>query len=292
MPDDRPSPVRATVVARRGADRLRGHVASPEVDARLLLAHLLGVRPGDLVMAAPPSAELVEHYRELLERRAAGVPLQHLTGEAWFRTVRLAVGPGVFVPRPETELVAGAAIEAARAVQAQGRTPRVVELCAGSGAISAALVAELPGCRMVTVEIDPAAVVWTRRNLAGTDVDVRHGDLADAVPEWDGTVDVVVVNPPYVPSGIRATLPVEVTDHDPAIAVFSGPDGLDAIRAVERTARRLLRPGGVLVCEHDDSQGLSAPAIFSGAAWCDTADHPDLSGRPRFVSVTRTQVAG
>ncbi|WOP17917.1 peptide chain release factor N(5)-glutamine methyltransferase [Raineyella sp. LH-20] len=291
MPD-RPSPVRATVVARRGADRLRGHVASPEVDARLLLAHLLGVRPGDLVMADPPSAERLEHYRELLERRAAGVPLQHLTGEAWFRTVRLAVGPGVFVPRPETELVAGAAIEAARAVQAQGRTPRVVELCAGSGAISAALVDEAPGCRVVAVEIDPAAVEWTRRNLAGTGVEVRLGDLADAVPEWDGTVDVVVVNPPYVPSGISEALPVEVTGHDPAIAVFSGADGLDAIRAVERTARRLLRPGGVLVCEHDDSQGLSAPAIFSGVAWRGTVDHPDLSGRPRFVSATRTQVAG
>lgn len=290
--DERPAPVRASVLARRGADRLRGQVASPEVDARLLLAHLLGLRPGDLVLADPPSAERVARYRELLDRRAEGVPLQHLTGEAWFRNVRVAVGPGVFVPRPETESVAGAAIEAARAVRMQGRTPRVVELCAGSGAISAALVDEVPGCRVVAVEIDPVAVDWARRNLAGTGVDVRRGDLADAVPEWDGTVDVVVVNPPYVPLRVRAVLPVEVTGHDPALAVFSGEDGLDAIRAVERTARRLLRPGGLLVCEHDDSQGESAPAVFSGGAWRATADHPDLSGRPRFVSATRTQVAG
>lgn len=290
--DERPAPVRASVLARRGADRLRGQVASPEVDARLLLAHLLGLRPGDLVLAGPPSAERVARYRELLDRRAEGVPLQHLTGEAWFRNVRVAVGPGVFVPRPETESVAGAAIEAARAVRMQGRTPRVVELCAGSGAISAALVDEVPGCRVVAVEIDPVAVDWARRNLAGTGVDVRRGDLADAVPEWDGTVDVVVVNPPYVPLRVRAVLPVEVTGHDPALAVFSGEDGLDAIRAVERTARRLLRPGGLLVCEHDDSQGESAPAVFSGGAWRATADHPDLSGRPRFVSATRTQVAG
>lgn len=290
--DERPAPVRASVLARRGADRLRGQVASPEVDARLLLAHLLGLRPGDLVLADPPSAERVARYRELLDRRAEGVPLQHLTGEAWFRNVRVAVGPGVFVPRPETESVAGVAIEAARAVRMQGRTPRVVELCAGSGAISAALVDEVPGCRVVAVEIDPVAVDWARRNLAGTGVDVRRGDLADAVPEWDGTVDVVVVNPPYVPLRVRAVLPVEVTGHDPALAVFSGEDGLDAIRAVERTARRLLRPGGLLVCEHDDSQGESAPAVFSGGAWRATADHPDLSGRPRFVSATRTQVAG
>ncbi len=284
--------VRPTVLARRGAELLRGRVASPEVDARLLLAHVLGIAPGDLVMADPPTPERVEAYHGLLARRAEGVPLQHLTGEAWFRHVRVAVGPGVFVPRPETELVAGAAIEAARSGGGGGRTPRVVELCAGSGAISAALVDEVPGCEVVAVEVDPVAVGWTRRNLAGSGVDVRAGDLADAVPEWDGTVDVVVVNPPYVPLTVRDRLPVEVTSYDPALAVFSGEDGLDAIRAVERAARRLLRAGGTLVCEHDDSHGAAAPAIFAGPAWTGVVDHPDLSGRPRFVSATRTQVAG
>ncbi|MEA5155220.1 peptide chain release factor N(5)-glutamine methyltransferase [Raineyella sp.] len=286
------APIRPTALARRGAELLRGRVASPQVDARLLLAHVLGITPGDLVMADPPDAARVEAYRELLARRAEGVPLQHLTGEAWFRHVRVAVGPGVFVPRPETELVAGAAIDAARAVRGQGRRPRVVELCAGSGAISAALVDEVPGCEVVAVELDPAAIRWTRANLAGTGVDVRLGDLADAAPEWDGTVDIVVVNPPYVPLTVRDRLPVEVTAHDPALAVFSGADGLEAIRAVERTARRLLRPGGVVVCEHDDSHGRTAPAVFAGPAWTGVVDHPDLSGRPRFVSGTRTQVAG
>ncbi|QGF24448.1 peptide chain release factor N(5)-glutamine methyltransferase [Raineyella fluvialis] len=291
-PAEGSSPLRATVLARRGADRLRGRVASPDVDARLLLAHVLGRRPGDLVLVDPPDPDEVDRYEQLLSRRAAGVPLQHLTGEAWFRGIRVAVGPGVFVPRPETESVAGAAIEAARAVVAAGRRPRVVELCAGSGAISAALADEVPGCELVAVEIDPVAAGWARQNLAGSGVEVREGDLVDALPEWDGTVDVVVVNPPYVPLPARATLPREVSGHDPALAVFSGEDGLDAIRAVERTARRLLRAGGLLVCEHDDTHGESAPAIFSGAAWRDVVDHPDLSGRPRYVSATRSSVAG
>lgn len=283
---------RPTLLARTGAERLRGRVASPEVDARLLLAHVLGRRPNDLVVADPATPAQQRTYDALLDRRAAGVPLQHLTGEAWFRGVRLAVGPGVFVPRPETESVAGAAVERAREIRAAGRTPSVVELCAGSGAISAALVDEVPGCRVLAVERDPQAVTWCRRNLAGTGVAVRNADMADVAPELDGTVDIVVVNPPYVPLGARDRLPVEVTAYDPEVAVFSGADGLDAIRVVERVARRLLRPGGLVVCEHDDTHGESAPAIFATPAWAAVADHRDLSGRPRWVTATRTGVAG
>lgn len=283
---------RPTVLARSGADRLRGHVASPEVDARLLLAHLLDRSPGELVLAPALTVEQERAYDRLLAARASGVPLQHLTGEAWFRRVRLEVGSGVFVPRPETELVAGAAIEAARTIRATGRMPVVVELCAGSGAISAALADEVPGCRIVAIERDDEAVRWCRRNLAGTDVEVRHEDMATAAHDLDGLVDVVVVNPPYVPLVVRDLLPVEVTGYDPDVAVFSGADGLDAIRVVEQVARRLLRPGGLLVCEHDDSHGTAAPAVFAVPAWSAVEDHRDLSGRPRWVTGVRAEVAG
>lgn len=286
-PDRRPG-----MLARHGAALLRGHVASPDVDARLLLAHVLGRGPGELVLAPAVTADQEQRYEQLLAARATGVPLQHLTGETWFRRVRLEVGPGVFVPRPETELVAGAAIEAARAIADTGRTPMVVELCAGSGAISASVVDEVPDCHVVAVERDDEAVQWCRRNLAGTEVDVRHEEMADAAHDLDGTVDVVVVNPPYVPLAVRDELPVEVTGYDPDVAVFSGPDGLDAIRVVERVAARLLRPGGMLVCEHDDSHGSSAPEILSGPQWALVADHQDLSGRPRWVTAVRTEVAG
>lgn len=283
---------RPTLRARRGAVRLQGHVASPEVDARLLLAHLLGRRPGDLVTVAPLTPAQERRYAELLDARATGVPLQHLTGEAWFRGIRVEVGPGVFVPRPETELVAGAAIERAGALRTAGRTPLVVELCAGSGAISATVVDEAPGCRVVAVERDDAAVRWCRRNLAGTGVEVRHEDMAEAAHDLDGTVDVVVVNPPYVPLVGCGSLPVEVTGYDPEVAVFSGADGLEAIRVVERVARRLVRPGGLVVCEHDDSHGMSAPAVFGGPVWTGVRDSQDLSGRPRWVIAIRTEVAG
>lgn len=283
---------RATSVARQGASRLAGRVASPDVDARLLLAHVLGVAPGELVLAPPVDAEQQRRYALLLDSRAEGVPLQHLTGEAWFRGVRLEVGPGVFIPRPETELVAGAAIDRAREVRMMGTAPVVVELCAGSGAISAALVNEVPDCRVVAVERDDEAVRWCRHNLAGTTVQVRHEDMAEAAHDLDGAVDLVVANPPYVPLTARDALPVEVTGHDPQVAVFSGPDGLEAIRVVEQVARRLLVPGGLVVCEHDDSHGLSAPEVFAGAAWTDVRDRVDLSGRPRWVCAIRTGMAG
>lgn len=283
---------RATSVARQGASRLAGRVASPDVDARLLLAHVLGVTPGALVLAPPVDAEQQRRYAVLLDSRAGGVPLQHLTGEAWFRGVRLEVGPGVFIPRPETELVAGAAIDRAQELCGTGPAPVVVELCAGSGAISAALVNEVPDCRVVAVERDDEAVRWCRRNLAGTSVQVRHEDMSEAAHDLDGRVDLVVANPPYVPLTARDALPIEVTGHDPQVAVFSGEDGLDAIRVVEQVARRLLVGGGLVVCEHDDSHALSAPEVFAGAAWTDVRDWADLSGRPRWVSATRTGMAG
>jgi release factor glutamine methyltransferase len=216
---------------------------------------------------------------DLVERRARREPLQHLTGVAWFRHVDLAVGPGVFVPRPETELLAGWAVEHAT----DGSV--VVDLCTGSGAIAKAVAVEAPGARVHAVELDEAAYSWAERNLAGTGVDLRHGDLATAFDDLAGSVDVVICNPPYVPLDAWESVAPEARDHDPHLALFSGADGLDAIRVLERRAALLLRAGGVVGFEHADVQGESAPAVFAATGrWADVRDHADLAGRPRYTT--------
>src|SRR5690606_16899961 len=183
---------------------------------------------------------------ELVERRAAREPLQHLVGSAGFRGIELLVGPGVFVPRPETEQVAGAAIDAAeRVVRERGRAV-VVDLCTGSGAIALAVAAEVPAARVHAVELDTAALGWARRNLEASPdrdrVGVLRGDARTALVELDGTVDVVVANPPYIPPDAEPVDP-EVRDHDPAVALYGlGPDGLEVPRGIVRAAARLLRP--------------------------------------------------
>ncbi|MFT4286634.1 peptide chain release factor N(5)-glutamine methyltransferase [Nocardioides sp.] len=270
-------------------------VPSPEYDAQELLGHVLGVSRAALVtldtVAEPQGLE----FRELIGRRAAREPLQHLTGLAHFRHVELAVGPGVFVPRPETELLAGWAIDSARtssesvarATESDDVTSRVrvVDLCTGSGAIAKAVADEVPGAEVHAVELDQAAYAWATRNLAGTGVDLRQGDMAEAFADLDGTVDVVVCNPPYIPLEAWESVAIEARDHDPDLALFSGQDGLDAMRVLERTAARLLRPGGVVGAEHADEQGEAAPAVFSATGrWADIRDHRDLAGRPRFTT--------
>ncbi|MDP9823845.1 peptide chain release factor N(5)-glutamine methyltransferase [Nocardioides massiliensis] len=260
-------------------------VASPETDAALLLAHVLGVSRGNLVLVDEVAAEQEAAYDALVRRRVAREPLQHLTGTAAFRHVELAVGPGVFVPRPETELLAGWAIEEALARAADGVRPVVVDLCTGSGAIARAVADEVPDARVHAVELDESAWAWAARNLADTGVDLRQGDMADAFSDLDGSVDVVACNPPYIPVEAWESVAPEARDHDPALALWSGQDGLDAFRVLERTAARLLRPGGVLGAEHADAQGDSAPAVFVATGrWQDVRDHRDLAGRPRFTT--------
>ncbi|WP_244929354.1 peptide chain release factor N(5)-glutamine methyltransferase [Nocardioides sp. W7] len=261
-------------------------VASPDADAATLLAHVLGTERSRLFLVEEVALSATVEYDALLARRAAREPLQHLTGVAWFRHVELQVGPGVFVPRPETELLAGWAIEQALATgSATGRTPVVVDLCTGSGAVAKAVVDEVPGARVHAVELDPAAHAWAERNLAGTDVELREGDMATAFEELAGAVDVVVCNPPYIPLDAWESVATEARDHDPHLALFSGDDGLDAIRVLERRAALLLRPGGVVGAEHADLQGESAPAVFSGAGrWREVRDHQDLAGRARFLT--------
>lgn len=267
-------------------------VASPAHDAAELLGHVTGTSRMAVAMTTPTDAQQDE-YRALIARRANREPLQHLTGVVHFRYVKLEVGPGVFVPRPETELLAGWAIDSARSVLEERRLrspegvtkpPLVVDLCTGSGAIAKSIAHEVPEAIVHAVELDEGALVWAERNLAGTGVTLHHGDLATALPDL-GDVDVVVCNPPYIPLEAWESVAREARDHDPHLALFSGDDGLDAMRDLEATAARLLRPGGVVGAEHADVQGVSAPAVFAATGrWTDVRDHPDFNERPRFLT--------
>lgn len=277
---DTPSGVRR--LQADGSRRLaEAGVPSPDHDAAELLAMVLGTDRSGLALVDVVSAEQAASYDALVHRRAAREPLQHLTGTAAFRYVEPVVGPGVFVPRPETELLAGWAVEQARGLD----NPIVVDLCTGSGAIAMSIAHEVPGATVHAVELDPGAHDWAERNLAGTGVSLHLGHLAEALPELDGTVDVVVCNPPYVPLDAWESVAPEARDHDPAAALWSGDDGLDAMRDLERAAARLLRPGGVVGAEHADAQGESAPAVFTVAGrWADVRDHVDLAGRNRYLT--------
>ncbi|SDD74253.1 peptide chain release factor N(5)-glutamine methyltransferase [Nocardioides lianchengensis] len=279
-------PTAARELLRAAAARLAAAgVASPETDAAVLLAHVLGTERSRLFLVEDVAPSAQETYDGLLDRRAAREPLQHLTGVTWFRHVELQVGPGVFVPRPETELLAGWAIARAEEVVAEQGGCVVVDLCTGSGAVAKAVADEVPGARVHAVELDSAAHAWAERNLAGTEVDLRLGDMGTAFDDLAGTVDIVVCNPPYIPLDAWESVATEARDHDPHLALFSGDDGLDAMRVLETRAAWLLRPGGVVGAEHADLQGESAPAVFAGAGrWRDVRDHPDLAGRARFLT--------
>ena len=260
------------------------------MDAELLLAHVLDVPRGRLIVLDDVPDDAARRFAELLDQRADRVPLQHLTGRAPFRQLELSVGPGVFVPRPETEQLAGWALERLAGADA----PCVVDLGAGSGALALSIAHEHPGARVVAVERDPGAIEWTRHNATAratagdTPVEVLGGDMTDPqlLGELDGLVDLVVSNPPYVPDGAR--VPREVADHDPPLALWGGPDGLDVVRGLLVTAARLLRPGGWIGIEHADQQGGSLPALVRAhGGFTDVEDHPDLAGRPRFTTARR-----
>ncbi|HXV91751.1 MAG TPA: peptide chain release factor N(5)-glutamine methyltransferase [Pseudonocardia sp.] len=257
-------------------------VPSPRHDAEELAAHSLGVERRELWRFADVGAG----FTDGVARRAAREPLQHITGRAAFRHLEVRVGPGVFVPRPETEVVAGAAVGAARAA---GPEAVVVDLGTGSGAIALAVAQEVPEARVHAVESEPAALAWAGRNLAGSGVRLHASDMATAAPELDGAVDVVVANPPYVPDDGEVRDP-EVASYDPAAALWAGQDGLDAIRVVELVAARLLRAGGVVVVEHADRQGVDAPDVFRATGrWVDVVDHRDLTDRPRYLTASRAE---
>jgi release factor glutamine methyltransferase len=266
-------------------------VPSPRHDAEELAAFALRVRRADLVHHDRLDAAQVAVLDEAVGRRARRVPLQHILGTAAFRHVEVRVGPGVFVPRPETEVVVGWAIDRVRDVAATGRTPVVVDLCTGSGVIALAVTDEVPAAQVHAVELDPGALPFARDNLAGTGVHLHEGDAAVALPGLDGSVDVVVSNPPYIPpDGVIRDL--EVAEHDPPLALWGhGADGLDVMRLVALSARRLLRPGGWFVAEHADVQGAAVPALLlEQGGWVQVADHRDLAGRDRFATARRADV--
>jgi release factor glutamine methyltransferase len=265
-------------------------VASPRVDAELLLTFVWGIERGRLIAYETVPTAVVADFGELIRRRAAREPLQHLTGRAPFRHVEIEVGPGVFVPRPETEAMAGWVIDRLTEI-AVVRRPVVVELCAGSAAISMAILDEVSDVQVHAIELDDGAYRWAARNLAGTGAALALGDMADTGSIWPqllGTCDVVVANPPYIPMEAWESVPPEVRDHDPALALWSGADGLAATAVVARVAAQLLRPGGLVASEHAEVQAQSAPEVFvSNGSFDQVRDHLDLAGRARFVTGRR-----
>jgi release factor glutamine methyltransferase len=298
----------------------RSGVPTPRVDAELLLAHVTGRPRLMLGLLGDLAPEQVADFRALVARRAAREPLQHVTGRAPFRHLELAVGPGAFVPRPETELLVDhvhahlADRPAVGSTDADAAGPLLVDLCTGTGALALSLALEVPGARVLAVELSDDALAWARRNVtehAGA-LAAGHGTVelvaSDAttvaapgapLAALRGTVDVVVTNPPYVPDAAVPREP-EVRDHDPHVALFGGPDGLAVVRPLAQQAALLLRPGGLLLVEHADVQGeqagdLGVPALLrgqpdpagGGPAWTDVVDHLDLAGRPRFTSAIR-----
>src|SRR6201996_1676921 len=263
-------------------------VESPRAEAELIAAHVHGGKRSELHRG--PDSAFDARFWEAISRRAAREPLQHITGLAYFRYLELEVGPGVFVPRPETEVMTGWALDRLRAMDVA--EPVVADLGTGSGAIALAIAQEVPRARVHAVEADPIARAWAERNVskyveslpytAGR-VMLHAGDFAGALTDLDGTVDLVISNPPYIPVG--AYVDPEVSEYDPPAALWSGTDGLDAIRAAERTARRLLRPGGLVAIEHGAPQGAAVYWVFpEESGWRDTRNHKDLAGRDRFVT--------
>ena len=261
-------------------------VASPRFDAETLAAHVVGVERGRLMMHPLVDPPVVEALRQLVVRRAAREPLQHLLGTAVLGPVTVAVGPGVFTPRPETELLLDWGLRALAGVE----SPLVVDLCTGTGALAIAVAASRPDATVHAVEADPGALSWARRNITdhgGTVVlhaaDVRWSDL---LTELESRVDLVLCNPPYVPDA--TALPPEVTEWDPPGAVFGGPDGLEIIHAVIATSAGLLRYGGRVGIEHDDTHGEVVPGLLRRRrVLTDVEEHLDLNGRPRFATARR-----
>ncbi|MHC2999785.1 peptide chain release factor N(5)-glutamine methyltransferase [Microbacterium sp. HJ5] len=286
------SPLTVAAALQRAVARLAdAGVPDPEVDAELLAAFVLGTGRGGVQAAAirrdALPADAAERLERLVARRATREPLQHLTGLAPFRHLELRVGPGVFVPRPETEMVAQLAIDALRA--AASASPVAVDLGTGSGAIALAMATEVPHARVFAAENSVDAFVWTKENFARAGADnaeLAFIDLAHAFPELDGTVSVVASNPPYVPDAAIPRDP-EVRLYDPPAALYGGEDGLDVVRVLSGVGLRLAHPGGTIVIEHGEWQGEAIRALLTADGWRAAATHPDLTMRDRATTALR-----
>ncbi len=287
----------ARAVVADATARLRdAGVPSATSDARWLVSHLLGTSPAGLLFTGPLSDDEVAAIDAAVVRRCRREPLQHILGTAPFGDLDLEVGPGVFVPRPETEVMAQYALTWLTDL---ARTAVVVDACSGSGALALGIACHVPAA-VLAIEASPEAVPWLQRNAValasryehqGSTVTVVAGDATDSrLWPQDGSVDLVVTNPPYIPDGCIPRDP-EVRDHDPAVALFGGPDGFDVVRPLIECAASALRPGGLLLVEHGDEQGEphGVPELIRAGGWFDhVTDHQDWTGRPRFTSARRS----
>ncbi|WP_341957134.1 peptide chain release factor N(5)-glutamine methyltransferase [Microbacterium sp. LWH13-1.2] len=264
-------------------------VPDPLVDAELLAGHILGVRRGEVQAAVIRGDAIADDaavaFDATVTRRSAREPLQHITGTAPFRHLELAVGPGVFVPRPETETVVQYAIDAL--LGSSSPEPIGVDLGTGSGAIALAMATEVPHSRIFATELSPDAYPWAARNTAGVDnLTLVNEDLAHAFGDLDGTASVVISNPPYVPDAAVPRDP-EVRLYDPTMALYGGEDGLDIVRVLSVRALELLHPGGLLVIEHGELQGEEIRSILTRDGWRAAATHRDLTLRDRATTALR-----
>lgn len=292
MPDW-PKPNRPKTLINMAAYVLaEGNSLSPQADARQLMQHATGLDPLGLATVRTIDDATIEKFFGYVKKRAEGAPLQHILGKAWFRHTEVEVGPGVLVPRPETEIVAGWAIAACKdEIKKGNRAPAAADLGAGSGIIAKSIALEVPGSRVFAVEISKDAAKYLRSNLSETSVEIIESDFSDLPklrPDLAGKLDVVVSNPPYIPDSEVHSLPADVLA-DPEIALFSGEDGLDAIRALLPVAAFLLKEGGKLVFEHgDDQRNAVLELALSDGRFTDVEDHDDLTRRPRFLTAKRT----
>lgn len=260
-------------------------IDSARYDAEELAAHAAGTERGRLGLLDAPGEDFYGRYRELVTARRARIPLQHLIGSTAFGPVTLQVGPGVFIPRPETE----AMLEWALA-QRLNQQPVIVDACTGSGALAVALAHSLPAARVIAVDDSESALRYARRNCAGVAVELVHADVTvpGVLSELDGMVDLMVANPPYIPDG--ADLDPEVAQHDPGHALFGGPDGMAVITPLTAVAARVLRPGGWFAVEHDDTTSAATVETICGTGcFDDVVARTDLTGRPRFVTAVRNK---
>ena len=263
-----------------------------EVDAEHLLAYVLGISRMDLHNAVKLEGTLKalgdfgvieDTFAKLISRRAGHEPLQYLTGIAYFRHLEIEVGPGVLVPRPESELLVDAVLTHIKNLEIDGEIS-VIDLGAGSGALALAIATEAPRSRVIAVEKSVEAIAWLKKNVAKISENVRvvEGDVADVLPGVK--CDIVIANPPYIPD--KQALPRDVAEHEPRIALFGGATGLELPKLFIEAAARLLKRGGVLAIEHTEEQGAAIDALLS-REFIDIALHQDLTGRPRWTSAVR-----
>lgn len=264
-------------------------VLSPSVDAELLGCFILETTRSDLTLLAISGEGFPENklsdFLEAVQRREKREPLQHITGIAPFRYLELEVGPGVFIPRPETEQLVDLAKQKLEAIQ----NPVIVDLCSGSGAISIALNTEVAGSIVYSVELSMDAFSFLTRNYQRYGLDpkaLRNENLTTALEELESNVDLVVSNPPYIPDA-AVPIELEVQLHDPSLALYGGADGLDVIRQISTRAWYLLRPGGHLVLEHAHTQAPAIGELLLTQGWQEVVSASDLTGKDRMISAVR-----